>query len=98
MTCGVSLKLLQQAITACVLKKGYYVAETWWPGRFQQSSAGCISNCIEAHTWLLEKVAYSGARAILPAYHTTPTLALLKESQTLPPQTHLTLAHPTFPS
>src|SRR5438045_8264643 len=96
MTCGVSLKLLQQAVTACVLKKGYYAAETWWPGRFRQSSAGCISNRIEAHTQLLEKVAYNRARAILPAYRTTPTSALLKESQILPPEIQLNLASQTF--
>jgi hypothetical protein len=24
---------LQRAVKACVLKKGYFAAETWWPGR-----------------------------------------------------------------
>ena len=39
---------------------------------------------------------YSGARAILPAYCTTPTSALLKESQILPPEIQLNLASQTF--
>ena len=30
---GVSLHLLQQAVTACILYRAYFAAETWWPGR-----------------------------------------------------------------
>ncbi|EED14280.1 ankyrin repeat and socs box protein, putative [Talaromyces stipitatus ATCC 10500] len=30
---GVKPHLLQQAVSACVLHKAYYGAETWWPGR-----------------------------------------------------------------
>jgi len=95
-TRGVPPHLLQQAVNACVLKKGYYGAETWWPGRFRHSSSGRISNRIEAHTQLLEKVAYSGARAILPVYCTTPTAALLKESQIPPPEIQLNQISQTY--
>jgi hypothetical protein len=88
-THGVPPHLLQQSVKACVLKKGYYGAETWWLGRFRHSSSRRISNRIGSHIQLLEKVVYSGARAALPAYHTTPTAALLKESQILPPEIQL---------
>jgi ribonuclease HI len=30
---GVSPHLLRQAVTACVLRRAYFAAETWWPGR-----------------------------------------------------------------
>jgi ribonuclease HI len=86
---GVPPHLLQQAVKACVLKKGYYGAETWWPGRFRHSSSSRISNRIGSHIQLLEKVVYSGARAVLPVYRTTPIATLLKESQILPPEIQL---------
>jgi len=88
-TRGVPPHLLQQAVKACVLKKGYYGAETWWPGRFRHASSSRISNRIGSHIQLLEKVVYSGARAVLPVYRTTPIAALLKESQILPPEIQL---------
>jgi hypothetical protein len=44
MTCRVPPLLLQQAIMACVLKKGYFAAKTWWPGRTQWTAMGHISN------------------------------------------------------
>jgi len=91
-TRGVPPILLQRAVTACVLKKGYFAAETWWPGRFRQTGTGRISNRVDSHIRLLEKVTHSGARAILPVYRTTPTAALLKESQILPPEIQLNLA------
>jgi len=95
-TRGVPPILLQRAVTACVLKKGYFAAETWWPGRFRQTGTGRISNRVDSHIRLLEKVTHSGARAILPVYRTTPTAALLKESQILPPEIQLNLALQSF--
>jgi hypothetical protein len=41
---GVPPILLQQAVSACVLRKGYYGAETWWPGRTRPGRASPISN------------------------------------------------------
>ena len=79
-THGIAPILLQRAVTACVLRVAYFAAETWWPGRSCKSGSSRISNCIEAHLHLFDKVTYSSARAILPVYCTTLTLALLKES------------------
>jgi ribonuclease HI len=95
-TRGVPPLLLQRAVTACVLKKGYFAAETWWPGRTRRTATGRISNRVDSHVRLLEKVTLSGARAILPVYRTTPTAALLKESQILPPEIQLNLALQSF--
>jgi hypothetical protein len=83
-TRGVPPLLLQRAVTAYVLKKGYFAAKTWWPGRSRRTATGRISNRVDSHIRLLEKVTLSGARAILPVYRTTPIAALLKESQILP--------------
>lgn len=90
-TRGVSPILLHRAVTASVLKKCYYAAETWWPGRSRQSAKGRISNRIDGHLQLLEKVTNSSARAILPVFCTTPTAALLKEAGVLPPEIQLNL-------
>lgn len=90
-TRGVSPILLYRAVTATILKKCYFAAETWWPGRFRKSEKGRISNRIDGHLRLLEKVTYSSARAILPVYRTTPTAALLKEAGILAPEIQLNL-------
>ena len=49
----------------------------------------CKSTQVESHLCLFEKVTYSGARAILPVYCTTPTVALLKEANILPAEIEL---------
>jgi ribonuclease HI len=95
-TRGVSPILVQRAVTACVLKKAYFAAETWWPGRARASVRGRISNRIDGHIRLLEKVVLSGARAILPVYRTTPTAVLFQEAHLLPPEIQLNQTAQTF--
>jgi hypothetical protein len=87
---GVPPHLLRQAVTACVLQRAYYGAETWWPGRNRPGKVDTtISNRVDGHLSDLRKVVLAGARAILPVYRTTPEAALLRESGLLPPEIEL---------
>ena len=86
---GVQPRLLQQVVSACVLRKAYYGAETWWPGRTRPGSSSPISNRVDGLLASLEKVILVGARAVLPVYRTTPTAALHRESGLLPPEIEL---------
>lgn len=95
-TRGVSPILIQRAVSACVLKKAYFAAETWWPGRFRYSVTKLISNQISSHLDLFEKVVFTSARAILPVYRTTQVAALLRESRLRPPEIELNLISQTF--
>src|SRR5438045_4410131 len=52
---GVPPIFLQWAIAACVLKKCYFAAETWWPGRVRIVCNRRISNQVKAHLCLLRK-------------------------------------------
>jgi hypothetical protein len=88
-TRGVSPILLQQVVTACVLRVCYFAAESWWPGRSYTRGTVRKSTQVESHLRLFEKVTYSGARAILPVYCTTPTAVLLKEANILPAEIEL---------
>jgi hypothetical protein len=89
MTCGVSLIFLQHVVTACILCVGYFAAESWWPGRTYTSGIVYKSTQIKGHLYFFEKVTYSGVRAILPMYCTTPIAALLKEANILPAEIKL---------
>jgi hypothetical protein len=95
-TRGVPPIFLQRAVKACVLKKGYFAAENWWPGRSRTSNGTRISNRVDSHLGLLEKVVLTGARAILPVYKTTQTSALYRESRLRPPEIELDLISQTF--
>jgi ribonuclease HI len=95
-TRGVSSLCLQRAVKACVLKKGYFAAETWWPGRYRTARRKRISNKVDSHLSLLEKFVLTGARAILPVYKTIQTSALYRESQLRPPEIELDLISRTF--
>jgi hypothetical protein len=86
---GVQPFLLYQVVTACVLCRAYYGAETWWPGRTRPSRASTTSNFVDGHLNALRKVVLAGARAILPVFCTTPTAALHRESGLLPPEIEL---------
>jgi hypothetical protein len=81
---------------ACVLKKGYFAAETWWPGRSRLSHGKRVSNRVDSHIRLLEKVVLTGARAILPVYKTTPIAVLYRESRLRPPEIELDLISQTY--
>jgi hypothetical protein len=95
-TRGVPPIFLQRAVTACVLKKGYFAAETWWPGRTRTVRNKRISNTVESHIHLLRKVVLTSARAILPVYRTTQAAALYREARLRPPEIELNLISQTF--
>jgi hypothetical protein len=95
-TRGVPPIFLQRAVTACVLKKGYFAAETWWPGRTRTVRNKRISNTVDSHIRLLEKVVLTSARAILPVYRTTQAAALYREARLRPPEIELNLISQTF--
>jgi hypothetical protein len=41
---------MQQAVTACALRKVYFGAETWWPGRARPGPrTGSILNQVQGH-------------------------------------------------
>ena len=85
---GVKPHLLQQAVTACVLHKAYYGAETWWPGRMRPGTPQ-TSNRVEGHLKKLTKAVLAGARAVLPVFRTTPVSVLHRESGFYPPEIEL---------
>jgi hypothetical protein len=87
----VPLIFLQRAVKACVLKKGYFAAKTWWPGRTKTKNRRRVLNRVDSHLGLLEKVVLTGARAILPVYKTTQTVALYREARLRPPEIKLNL-------
>ncbi|EED11975.1 conserved hypothetical protein [Talaromyces stipitatus ATCC 10500] len=76
------------AVSACVLYKAYYGAETWWPGRTQPGPSQ-ISNRVGEHLEKLTKVILTGARAVLPVFRTTPKPVLYRESGFSPPEIEL---------
>ncbi|EED17290.1 hypothetical protein TSTA_111340 [Talaromyces stipitatus ATCC 10500] len=82
---GMRPHLLQQAILACILRKAYFGAETWWPGRTHprsrpQADTLPISNLVNKHLMDLSTVILIGARAVLPVFHTTQVPVLHRES------------------
>jgi ribonuclease HI len=90
---GVPAWHLQRAVTACVLKKCYFAAETWWPGKERKDGT---SNQVLKHLQALERVILTSARAILPVYKTTQMSALYREARLRPPEIELTLIAETF--
>lgn len=95
-TRGVPPIFLHRAVTACVLKKGYYAAETWWPGQNRIAGNTTVSNRTSGHIRLLEKAILTGARAILPIYRTTRKSAIYREARLRPPEIELDLISQTF--
>ncbi|KAI9036018.1 uncharacterized protein KD926_002540 [Aspergillus affinis] len=87
---GVNPYLIQQAVKACVLRRVYYGAETWWPGRTRLGpDTRTISNKVQSLLDKITRVILAGARAILPVYRTTPIPALYRESGLLPAEIEL---------
>jgi ribonuclease HI len=89
---GMKPHLLQQAISACVLRKAYFGAETWWPGCDRPRSrpgSPPVSNRMNKHLKDLSTVILTGARAVLPVFCTTPTPVLHRESGFYPPEIEL---------
>jgi ribonuclease HI len=87
---GIKPYLMRQAVIACVLRKAYFGAETWWPGRSRPCPrAGSTSNQVQGQLNKIAKVIQTGARAILPVFRTTPLPALYRESGLLPAEVEL---------
>jgi hypothetical protein len=55
-----------------------------------------VSNGVDSHIRLLEKVVLTSARAILPVYRTTQASALYRESRLQPPEVELNLISQAF--
>ena len=86
---GMSPMLRRQAIEACMLSVAYFAAETWWPGRKRQTHNGFSSNQVDNLLEKLEKVTLASARSILPAFSTTLSPILLRESGLSPLELNL---------
>ncbi|KAI1007801.1 hypothetical protein K3495_g427 [Podosphaera aphanis] len=74
------LNTLRQAAFACALPIAHFGAETSWPGKSRINRGKVISNKVDSHLTLIEKVHNATARAILPIYHITPTASLFREA------------------
>ncbi|KAI1003873.1 hypothetical protein K3495_g4334 [Podosphaera aphanis] len=72
--------LSRQAVAVCVLPIAHFAAETWWPGRTRKKGRKTVSIRVGSHLAVLDKLYSTVARAILPAYRTTPWAALLREA------------------
>ncbi|EDO02463.1 hypothetical protein SS1G_04939 [Sclerotinia sclerotiorum 1980 UF-70] len=88
-TRGVPANLLRQAAEACVLKKAYYGAETWWPGRSRPGNDHSTNNGVDNHINFLNRLTLECARAILPVWSTTNTATLYQETGLRPPEIEL---------
>jgi hypothetical protein len=81
---------MRQAIVACVLRKVYFGAETWWPGYSRPGPrTGSISNRVQGHLDQIARVILAGARVVIPVYCTTLTPVLYRESGLLPAEIEL---------
>ncbi|KAI0994466.1 hypothetical protein K3495_g13716, partial [Podosphaera aphanis] len=72
--------LSRQAILACVLPITHFGAETWWPGASKKIGSKTISNRVGKYLKILDKTHRADARAILLAFRTVPSPALLREA------------------
>ncbi|KAI1004471.1 hypothetical protein K3495_g3743 [Podosphaera aphanis] len=72
--------LSRQAAVAYLLPIAHFAAETWWSGRTRKKGWKTVSNRVGGHLAVLDKLYSTVARAILPAYRTTPRAALLREA------------------
>ncbi|RAL66476.1 hypothetical protein DID88_006166 [Monilinia fructigena] len=92
-TCrGIPPCFTRRVAIACALKKCYFASETWWPGRFRPKSSISnlkISNRVDGHLGLLNKVVLTCARATLPVYKTTNLAVLHEESKLRPAEIEL---------
>ncbi|APA06564.1 hypothetical protein sscle_02g013340 [Sclerotinia sclerotiorum 1980 UF-70] len=99
-TCrGIPSYSTRRVAVACVLKKCYFASETWWPGRTRlkkNASNVSISNVVDNHINLLNKVILTCAKAILPVYKTTNTAVLYEEAKLRPSEIELNLASQTY--
>ncbi|KAI0997973.1 hypothetical protein K3495_g10217 [Podosphaera aphanis] len=77
---GAPPHLSRQAAFACILPIAHFGAETWWPDRSRTKLGKVVSNRFGSHLNMIEKVHRATARAVLPAYRTTPSAALFREA------------------
>ncbi|APA10088.1 hypothetical protein sscle_05g048580 [Sclerotinia sclerotiorum 1980 UF-70] len=93
---GIPPYLTRKVAEACILKKCYFASETWWPGRTRTKKNALnnpisISNVVDSHLSLLNKVVITCTRAILPVYKTTNTAVLYEEAKLRPSEIELNL-------
>jgi hypothetical protein len=83
--------LASKALTiANALRKVYFGAETWWPGRARPGPRiGSISNQVQGHLDQITKAILAGVRVILPVYRTTSIPVLHQESGFSPAEVEL---------
>ena len=74
------------------------MTETWWPGRTKTKNGQYVSNRVDSHLGLLEKVVLIGIRAILLVYKTIQTVTLYREVYLQPPEIELNLITSVFTS
>jgi exonuclease III len=77
---GLPPHLARQTVAACVYGSASYAAETWWRGIEVRGYKG--------RGRLLDKAFKIAARAVAPAYKTTPIPALLREAGLPPARIH----------
>ena len=75
---------LRQAVLACSMSVAYFASETWWPGRKRTGLRRPVSNRVDTLLRGFQIATHTAARAILPAFRTTPTPILHRESGLLP--------------
>ncbi|APA05858.1 hypothetical protein sscle_01g006280 [Sclerotinia sclerotiorum 1980 UF-70] len=93
---GIPPYLTRKVAEACILKKCYFASETWWPSRTRTKKNALnnpisISNVVDSHLSLLNKVVIIYTRAILPVYKTTNTAVLYEEAKLRPSEIELNL-------
>jgi ribonuclease HI len=76
---------LKKAVTTCILPALLYGAEAWYEGRRKNAGVGGrtargVSTRVGWHLATVNKVIVTAARAVLPAWRTTPTAILLREA------------------
>ncbi|APA07728.1 hypothetical protein sscle_03g024980 [Sclerotinia sclerotiorum 1980 UF-70] len=83
---GIPPYFTRKIAEAYILKKCYFASETWWLGRTRTKKNALnnlisISNVVDSHLSLFNKVIIICTKAILPIYKTTNTAVLYEEAK-----------------
>jgi len=81
-TCGPLADSLRKAVITCVIPRLLYGAEVWYGGRTKPSKGGPkeVSTRLGGHVDIVNSTIAMAARGVLPAYRTTPTATLFRDS------------------
>jgi hypothetical protein len=82
---GFPAAALRKAVTTCVLPSLLYGTEAWYEGRTKdpgtvQNAGDRVSTCVGWHVAAIDRTLILAARAVLPAWKTTPSAVLLREA------------------